>query len=69
MSELSWIQRYIYRNPYTGAAVFDEAGALASPEYRKMMERPWDGGYDAGFTDGVSDSSVETQTRNPFRTL
>ena len=66
MSELSWIQRYVDRNPYTGAAVFDEEGALASPEYRKMMRGTWNGGYDAGFDDGVADSSVETQTQNPF---
>lgn len=66
MSELSWIQRYIYRNPYTGAAVFDEEGALASPEYKKTFGAVWNGGYDAGFDDGVCDSSVETQTRNPY---
>ena len=66
MSELSWIRRYIYRNPYTGQPVFDEDAALESEEFRKAFGEVWSRGYDSGFDDGVCDSSVETQSRNPF---
>ena len=67
MSELSWIRRYVYRNPYTGQPVFDEEAALESAEYLKMNEKVWDRGYDVGFGDGICDSTVENQGLNPYR--
>lgn len=67
MSELSWVRRYISRNPYTGQPVFDEEAALESAEFRNAFGEVWDRGYDSGFDDGVADSSVESQSVNPYR--
>lgn len=55
------IRRLIERNPYTGGFSLDESGL------QELVAEVWDSGYDAGFTDGDCDSSVETQTLNPHK--
>lgn len=67
MSNLGFIRRYVQRNPYTGAAVFDESAANASPELRELLSSVWEAGYSAGFVDGDGDSYVESQAVNPYK--
>lgn len=67
MPSLGWLSKYVERNPYTGAAIFDVAGAEASPELRELLKAVWESGYESGFADGDGDSYVETQSVNPFK--
>ena len=63
---LRFIQKYIHRNPYTGAACFDEADAEGSREFRALLREVWEAGYEAGFSDGDGEAYVESQTVNPY---
>jgi hypothetical protein len=66
-SDLLFIQRHVHRNPYTGASSLDVDALLAEPRLLELLSRAWEAGYGAGFDDGICDSSVESQTRNPYK--
>lgn len=65
--DLQFIQRHVSRNPYTGSAVLDVDALAGDPRLLALLARVWDAGYGAGFDDGICDSSVETQSRNPYK--
>lgn len=67
LMDLHWLINYVSRNPYTGAPIVDLAALEESKEFQKLLSVVWESGYDSGFTDGIDDSSVETQTRNPYK--
>lgn len=62
------LDRYVVRNPYTGASSLDVDALAESRELRDILREVWDAGYDGGFIDGDGDSSVETQAENPYKT-
>lgn len=55
------IRRMITRNPYTGGFFVDEDALV------NFLDKVWRKGYDAGFDDGVCDSSVENQAVSPYK--
>lgn len=65
--DLYWIRNYVSRDPYTGAPVVNLPALAESKELRGLLAMVWEAGYDRGFTDGIDDSSVESQSRNPYR--
>ena len=64
---LDWIRNYVSRNPYTGAPIVNLPALAESKELRGLLSDAWDAGYNRGFTDGMDDSSVELQSRNPYQ--
>jgi hypothetical protein len=65
--DLYWVRNYVSRNPYTGAPAVDLAALAGSRELRGLLAGIWEAGYNSGFTDGVDDSSVDSQSINPYR--
>lgn len=65
--DLQFIQRYVTRNPYTGSAVLDVDALVGEPRLLALLAKAWDAGYGSGFDDGVRDSSVESQSHNPYK--
>jgi hypothetical protein len=65
--ELGFLQKYVYRNPYTGAALIDVEEISKSSELRALLRSVWESGYSAGFVDGDGDSTVDMQSVNPFK--
>lgn len=65
--DLSWLRRFVWRNPYTGSANFDAEAASESEEFRALLNEVWEAGYSAGFVDGDGDSYVETASTSPYR--
>ena len=40
---------------------------VGEPRLLALLAKAWDAGYGSGFDDGVRDSSVESQSRNPYK--
>lgn len=64
--DLMFLLKHLEKNYYTGNSTLDLEGIKRDPAYLLLLGAVWNRGYDSGFDDGVCDSSVETQTRNPY---
>lgn len=64
--DLSFIRKYVERNPYTGAAGVDLEGVANDPALKALLGSVWEAGWEAGLDDGVMDSTVEESHRNPY---
>lgn len=64
--DLSFIRKYVERNPYTGSAGVDLEGVAEDAALKRLLREVWDAGYNSGFDDGVADCTVESQSGNPY---
>lgn len=60
------LNKYVVRNPYTGASSLDVEALAGSKELRELLRWVWDCGYGDGFEDGDGDSYVAEQHLNPW---
>lgn len=65
--DLSFIRKYVERNPYTGGFTLDTSGLEADPALRELLGQAWEAGYWGGFDDGVGDCLAGEQTVNPYK--
>lgn len=64
--DLSFIRKYVERNPYTGSPVVDLDGIAGDIELRRLLWHVWQDGWEAGLDDGISDCTVEQGHSNPY---
>lgn len=65
--DLDWLNKYIVRDPYTGASRLDMEALEKSADLRRYLGLVWDSGYGAGFEDGDGDSYVSQAHVNPYK--